>query len=162
MCTHTGALRPQCRPTRYRSWAWAKCLVSKAFGRHHEPLCIQIRIGRVRGLTQIDAVENLERGKQPVLQPREDDNSSESFLDRICSGSKTLFRPHPAANLPMIRALTQSPTTCQSKGPDLGEGSERRWRRPGRLFSKNGKSAARQPHCEDFSRRNAFLFTRRP
>lgn len=74
-------------------------------GRYHEPLCIQIPLSGF-GTDQIGAVRKIWQREQRRCT-EEDKNSSESFLDRICSGSKTLFPTlaRAAKSKPMIRAF---------------------------------------------------------
>lgn len=61
----------------------------EGIGRHHEPLSVQIPLSRF-GTDQISAVRKIRQWKQWCCT-EEYKNSSESFLDRICSGSNILF-----------------------------------------------------------------------
>lgn len=74
-------------------------------GRYHEPLCIQIPLSGF-GANQIYAVRKIWQWEQRCWTD-EDKNSSESFLDRICRGSKTLFPTltRAAKSKPMMRAF---------------------------------------------------------
>jgi hypothetical protein len=61
----------------------------EGIGRYHEPLCIQIPLSGF-GTDQIGAVGKIWQWEQRCCA-EEDKNGSEAFLDRICSGSNTLF-----------------------------------------------------------------------
>jgi len=123
-------------------------------GRHHEPLCIQIPLSGF-GTDQIYAVRKIWQSEQR-RRTEEDKNSSESFLDRICSGSNTLFPTltRAAKSKSMMRAFDRIANDL----PEREVGSKV-WATSGEgadlavCCSKNDKSALAQPHSEDVSRR---------
>lgn len=130
----------------------------EGIGRYHEPLCIQIPLSGF-STDQIGAVRKIWQWEQRFCT-EEDKNSSESFLDRICSGSNTLFPTLTCAakSKSMMRAFDRIANHFPEREvrskvrATSGEGADLAVCR-----SKNDKSALAQSHSEDISRRQRLV-----